>query len=234
MTDYSFQVFGRHSYTCLKNCRNNDALEIWFNIKNIAKVIAKYLEDSKNLVVDKKDVMAAIKVNRLLPVYQIFQDSGMIDFCDSLDLVIDYKGALTTNEGYKEDWDDLIDALSREDPVSLNYFLKLKHVDNSNFDDIEVRELKKNLEQILSSYINSWMSENIDEIEEAIEVESNERQQKLDIRNSKKDKLVRIGVKGYLVVGDYNKPLKFVDTVEETSEYGDRYYTILNNGDIVN
>lgn len=158
----------------------------------------------------------------------------MIDFCDSLDLVIDYKGALTTNEGYKEDWDDLIDALSREDPVSLNYFLKLKHVDNSNFDDIEVRELKKNLEQILSSYINSWMSENIDEIEEAIEVESNERQQKLDIRSSKKDKLVRIGVKGYLVVGDYNKPLKFVDTVEETSEYGDRYYTILNNGDIVN
>lgn len=63
MTDYSFQVFGRHSYTCLKNCRNNDALEIWFNIKNIAKVIAKYLEDSKNLVVDKKDVMAAINVN---------------------------------------------------------------------------------------------------------------------------------------------------------------------------
>lgn len=234
MTDYSFEVFGVHSYTCLKNCRDNDDLEIWFNLKNTAKVIAKYLKDSKNLVVDKKDVMAAIKVNRLLPVYQILKDSGMISFCDSLDLVIDYKGALTTNEGYKEDWVDLIDALSREDPVRLDYFLKLKHVDNSDFDDIEVREIRKSLEQILMSYINSWVSENIDEVEEAIETESNERQQKLDTRNSKKVELIQIGVKGYLVVGDYNKPLKFVDTVEEASEYGDRYYTILNNGDIVN
>lgn len=237
MQHYSFEVFGKNPTSYSDNFyKGSDDLDVRFYVKNIAKVVVKYFKDNENVTFDTKDVMRAFIANNLLPVYQIFRDSGIVELCDGLDLVIAHKGAITTNEGYKENWEDLIDSLSREDPIRADYFITFKHSDNSDFDRAEVYDIKASLEDVLSSYIYDWLS--ADEVSkvvsEAIEAEADERQQKLNVRNSKKASLTQVGIKGYLVVGDFNKPLKFVDTVEEAEDSGNRYYIILKNGDIVN
>lgn len=237
MQHYSFEVFGKNptSYSDTSiSYKGYDDLTIWFYVKNIAKSVVKYFKDNEGVTFDTKDVTRAFIANKLLPVYQIFRDSGIVELCDGLDLVIGRKGAITSNEGFKDNWEDLIDSLSREDPIRTEYFIELKHSDNSDFDRAEVYDIKASLEDVLSSYISDWLSENADEVSEAIEVESDERQQKLNVRNSKKASLTQVGIKGYLVVGDFNKPLKFVDTVEEAEDSGNRYYIVLKNGDIVN
>lgn len=233
MQHYSFEVFGKNPTSYSDNFyKGSDDLDVWFYVKNIAKVVVKYFKDTENVTFDTKDVMRAFIANKLLPVYQIFRDSGIVELCDGLDLVIDRNGGLTTNRS----WDSLIDSLSREHPTSTEYFITFKHSDNSDFDRAEVYDIKASLEDVLSSYIYDWLSadEVSEAVSEAIEAEADERQQKLNVRNSKKASLTQVGIKGYLVVGDFNKPLKFVDTVEEAEDSGNRYYIILKNGDIVN
>lgn len=160
--------------------------------------------------------------------------SKVLDFIKEIFSLLPY-------DGYEKKictWGDFEDYLEDEKNANISSISELDELhfklllckdDKSEFTQDEVLNIQKQVTQLLTNYLEKYIAENEEFIRDAVE-----KQQRITNRKTKAANADKIGVKEYLLVGDFNKPIKVVDTEEEAEESGYRYFKILNNGEIVN
>lgn len=243
MNNYSIEVFDKVTNTDIRGY-SVDTIELYLVWKNFAKFIRNKTLDSieKSMInvdyftglFESSKLVSSAKLKR--PTWDtILVESGVLDFIKEISLI-----PVDKYEDKTHTWEDFDNYLEDEKIKSISeldflfFSVMLCNEDKSKITQDEVFNIQKQVTQLLTNYLEKYIAENEEFIRDAVDEFLVEKQQRVAKRKVKAANVVEVGIKEYLLVGDFNKPIRVVDTEEEAEDSGYRYFKILNNGEIVN